>query len=105
MISSLKNVLGLFPIVKIEIFNEERCLFVKTSLVLKFLILLKNHFKYQFKMLTCISGLDEPKLTYRFKIIYELLSIQYNNRIRVKCSAAELVPINSVESIYSSANW
>lgn len=105
MVFSLKNILGLFPIVKLEIFNEERCLFVKTSLILKFLILLKNHFKYQFKMLTCISGLDEPKSSYRFKIVYELLSIQYNNRIRVKCAAAELIPVNSVESIYSSANW
>lgn len=102
---SLKCLLSLFPIVKLEIFNKEPCLTVKTSLSNKFLFLLKNHFNYQLKILTCVSGIDEPKLLYRFKIVYDLLTIQYNTRLRVKFVADELMPINSAEPIFSGANW
>lgn len=101
----LKNLLFLFPIIKLEFFNKEPCLNVKTSLSNKFIFLLKNHFNYQFKILTCISGVDEPKLLYRFKIVYDLLSIQYNMRLRVKFMADELMPVYSAESVFSGANW
>ena len=102
---SLKNLLTLFPIIKLEIFNGEPCLIVKTSLSNKILFLLKNHFKYQFKILTCVSGIDEAKSLYRFKVVYELLSIQFNSRLRVKFIANELMPINSAERIYPASNW
>lgn len=105
MLLAGENLVKVLPILRFELFGQENSFLIQTNLLKKNLTVLKNHFKYQFKMLTCISGLDEPKLLYRFKIVYELLSIQYNNRIRVKCAAAELVPVNSVESIYSSANW
>ena len=74
------NILKLFPFVKLEIFNKELCFVVKTNLLNKSLFFMKNHFKYQFKMLTCISGIDYPNYTYRFQIVYELLSLKFNNR-------------------------
>jgi NADH/F420H2 dehydrogenase subunit C len=66
---------------------------------------LKNHFKYQFKILTCISGIDYPENSYRFQIVYELLSIKYNSRIRLKVLIDELTPMNSVEKVFPCANW
>lgn len=102
---SLKNLLLLFPIIKLEIFNQEPCLLVKTNLSNKVLFLLKNHFKYQFKILTCVSGIDEPKNLYRFKVVYELLSIKFNTRIRIKFLADELMLINSAELVFPNANW
>jgi NADH/F420H2 dehydrogenase subunit C len=99
------NILKIFPFIKLEIFNKERCLTIKTRFVTKALFLLKNHFKAQFKVLTCISGIDYPEKTYRFQVVYELLSIRFNIRIRVKCYVNELVPVNSVEKIWIGANW
>lgn len=41
----------------------------------------------------------------RFEVIYNLLSLRFNTRIRVKTYTDELTPIDSVTGIYKSANW
>ena len=60
---------------------------------------------FQFKVLTCISGVDYPMNKYRFQIVYELLSVRYNFRIRVKTFTHELLSIKSCEKVFSAANW
>ena len=99
------NILKIFPFVKLEIYNKETCFIVKTTLLRRVLFLMKNHFKYQFKVLTCISGVDYPNNAYRFQVVYELLSVRFNSRTRVKCFVNELVPVSSVEDIFLGANW
>ena len=99
------NILKIFPFIKLESFNKELCFIVKTNFLKKVLFLLKNHFKYQFKVLTCISGIDFPKNNYRFQIVYELLSLRFNYRIRLKCFVNELIPVDSVENVFFGANW
>lgn len=37
--------------------------------------------------------------------MYNLLSLTYNSRIRVRTYADELTPIDSVTPLFSSANW
>lgn len=39
------------------------------------------------------------------QIIYNLLSLRYNSRIRVKTYTDELSPIESVTPIFPGANW
>jgi NADH dehydrogenase (ubiquinone) Fe-S protein 3 len=46
------------------------------------------------------SGVDYPEKLYRFQIVYELLSIKFNFRLRIKILVNELVPINSIEKIF-----
>jgi len=102
---SFKNSLKVLPIIKVEFFAKEICFLVPTNLVYETLLTLKNHFKYQFKILTCISGLDYPQNLYRFQIVYELLSIKFNTRMRVKIFTEELLPINSLETLFPGAAW
>lgn len=99
------NILKIFPFIKLEIFNKESCFTVKTKLLDKSLFFFKNHFKSQFKVLTCISGIDYPQRKYRFAIVYELLSVRFNHRVRVKCFVNELVPVSSVQKIFLGAGW
>ena len=40
-----------------------------------------------------------------FQIVYNLLSLRYNSRIRVKTYTDELTPIDSINSVFSAANW
>ena len=100
-----ENIIKVLPIVRFELYNKESCFLIKTHVLVEALTILKNHFKYQFKVLTCISGVDYPENLYRFQVVYELLSIKYNSRIRVKILSNELVPVNSVEKIFSGASW
>jgi NADH/F420H2 dehydrogenase subunit C len=99
------NILRIFPFIKFEIFNKDICFTVKTNMINKSLFFLKNHFKYQFKMLTCVSGVDCPNNLYRFQVVYELLSLRFNSRIRIKCLVNEVTPLNSVENCFLGASW
>lgn len=40
-----------------------------------------------------------------YQIVYNLLSLRFNTRIRVKTYTDELTPIDSITSIYEAANW
>jgi NADH:ubiquinone oxidoreductase subunit C len=99
------NILKIFPFIKFEIFNKEPSFVVKTNLLTKVIFLMKNHFKYQFKMLTCISGVDYPNNLYRFQVVYEILSLRFNSRTRIKCYVNELIPVNSIENIFMELTW
>ncbi|XP_059615071.1 NADH dehydrogenase [ubiquinone] iron-sulfur protein 3, mitochondrial [Phlebotomus argentipes] len=73
--------------------------------VLPVLQFLKDHHNCQFTNLTDIAGMDVPCRKYRFEIIYNLLSLRYNSRIRVKTYTDELTPIDSCNDIFKAANW
>ena len=105
MLLTCENIIKVLPIVRFELYKKETSFLIQTNLLNEILIILKNHFKYQFKVLTCISGVDYPENLYRFKVVYELLSIKFNSRVRLKILVNELVPVNSVEKIFSGASW
>ncbi len=79
----IQNLIKILPVIRFEFYNQSREInvLIRTDLFNSILLVLKNHFKYQFKILTCISGVDYPENIYRFQIIYELLSIKYNARL------------------------
>ena len=100
-----ENIIKILPIVRFELYNKENSFLIKTNLLTDILTIIKNHFKYQFKILTCISGVDYPENLYRFQIVYELLSVKFNSRLRIKILVDELTPVNSVEKIFPAATW
>ena len=102
---NLKTITKVLPILKIQIHQKEVSLIIKNNHLIPILTFLKNHIKYQFKILTCVSGVDYPSNKYRFKIVYDLLSVRYNIRIRVKVLTDELTPVESCDKIYAAARW
>lgn len=99
------NIVKILPVIQIELYSVQHCFLIEINLLKNILLILKNHFRFQFKVLSCISGIDYPENLYRFKIIYELLSIKYNARLRLKVVLDEITPVNSVEKIFSGATW
>lgn len=73
--------------------------------VVTVLTFLKNHHNAQFTNLVDIAGVDMPTREFRFEIVYNLLSLRYNSRIRVKTYTDEMSPIESICSIFPAANW
>lgn len=104
-IENIKKLPKMLPILKIQFFQKEICLIVNKTFILSSLFFIKNHINYQFKILSCVSGLDYPPNKHRFKIIYDLLSVRYNFRIRIKLLTDELTPVMSCGHIFSSACW
>ncbi len=58
-----------------------------------------------FKQLIDLFGVDYPARPERFEIVYNLLSLRHNRRIRVKVATDEATPVPSVISVFSAAGW
>lgn len=52
-----------------------------------------------------ICGVDYPHRSLRFDVVYNLLSVKLNQRIRVKAKADEAMPVPSVTGIFATAGW
>ncbi|XP_033119693.1 NADH dehydrogenase [ubiquinone] iron-sulfur protein 3, mitochondrial-like isoform X2 [Anneissia japonica] len=73
--------------------------------VLPVMTFLRDHTNAQFKSLVDETAIDVPKRINRFEIIYNLLSLQYNSRIRVKTYTDEMTPLDSLYSVFKAADW
>lgn len=60
---------------------------------------------YRFHQLIDLCGADYPKRTLRFDVVYHLLSLTQNIRLRVKVMTDEAVPVASIRSVYPNADW
>jgi NADH-quinone oxidoreductase subunit C len=73
--------------------------------VLALLAFLRDDPKCLFKQLVDVCGVDWPEREKRFDVVYNLLSLQNNQRIRIKVATDEVTPVPSASSLYSSATW
>ena len=70
--------------------------------VLKFL---RDDALCKFIQLIDLAGGDYPGRQKRFDVVYHLLSLHNNQRIRVKAAVGETETIPSIIDVYPSANW
>src|SRR5258706_6792220 len=59
----------------------------------------------RFIQLMDICGADYPARANRFDVVYHLLSLHKNQRIRVKVQTDEKTPVPSASDIWPAANW
>jgi NADH-quinone oxidoreductase subunit C len=59
----------------------------------------------EYQQLMEIAGVDYPDRPERFEVVYHLLSLTRNRRIRVKLSTDEATPVPSVTSLWPVAGW
>ena len=70
--------------------------------VLRFL---RDSADFEFQQLIDICGSDYPQREQRFDVVYHLLSMTKNRRLRVKVRTDEDTPVPSVVSVYPAADW
>jgi NADH-quinone oxidoreductase subunit C len=78
---------------------------VQTAAIARGLTFLRDEPGCQFKMLVDLCGVDYPEREERFEVVYHLLSLRHNQRIRVKVAADEMTPVPSVVQVFGSASW
>ena len=69
------------------------------------LVLLKNTETLNFSQLTDLTAVDYPDRLQRFELVYQLLSIENNKRVRIICPIDDGQIVPSITSIYKSAEW
>lgn len=92
-------------ILKKEMIRGELIFTVRREDLRRFLTFLVNDANCDFRQLMDVCGVDYPERDERFEIVYNLLSLKHNFRVRVKITVDEETPVDSVCGIFSGANW
>jgi len=88
-----------------QIIGEELVLNVDRDAIVKVLTFLRDDVNCQFKMLMELCGVDYPERKDRFDVVFCLLSLSLNQRVRVKIQTDVDVAVPSVVEVFSAANW
>ncbi|CAI8213809.1 NADH-quinone oxidoreductase chain 5 [marine metagenome] len=78
---------------------------VAPSNILAFIEFLKIDNSCKFSTLVDITAVDYPGRERRFDIVYHLLSMYQNHRVRLRMSVREEDMIVSIVDVHPSANW
>lgn len=73
--------------------------------LLPLLKFLRDDPRFLFTQLTDICGVDYPERAPRFEVVYHLLSIKYNRRLRIKLATDEALPVPSATALFPAAGW
>ncbi|MEK0081664.1 NADH-quinone oxidoreductase subunit C [Benzoatithermus flavus] len=85
--------------------RDELTIVVQGAAIAKVLTYLRDEPSLLFKELVDICGVDYPERERRFDVVYHLLSLHHNQRIRVKVETDEATPVPSVVSVFPTAGW
>ena len=88
-----------------SVWKDELTIYIPPSGVIPVISFLKYHTAAEYTMVADITAVDYPTRDQRFEIVYNLLSVRHNSRIRVKTYADEATPVPSITGLYDGANW
>ena len=91
------------PVTAVTLLRGELTIEVAASDILQVMTWLQD--AGEFKILVDLCGNDWPAREKRFDIVYHLLSLTKNKRIRVKTQVGEGGSLASIISVYPAANW
>lgn len=66
---------------------------------------LRDDPRFAMEQVMDICGVDWPEHAERFEVVYNLLSVSLNQRIRVIVSTDETTPVPSVHTVWPAATW
>jgi NADH-quinone oxidoreductase subunit C len=88
-----------------QVMRGELTIEVEPGEIVRALKFLRDDPNCRFTMLIDICGVDWPQRERRFDVVYHLLSLAGNRRIRIKLETDENTPVASVVALYPAANW
>ena len=88
-----------------KINHNHICVNIENENLLEVVLFLKNNVETKFKQLIDITAVDYPENEKRFKLVYLLLSHEFNSRILIDFLINENEIVTSLTSVFPSANW
>jgi NADH-quinone oxidoreductase subunit C len=85
--------------------RDELVIVVRRESIVRVLTFLRDDVNCQFKQLMDVCGVDYPGRPERFEVVYNLLSLTHNRRIRVKVWTDEQSAVPTVTGVFNSAGW
>ena len=97
--------LGKNVAIEVNLAHDEATLSCAVVDIPKVLAFLRDDVACDFKLLMDICGVDYPERSQRFDLVYHLLSLSLNQRIRVKAKIGEQEAAPSVCNLFPAAGW
>jgi NADH-quinone oxidoreductase subunit C len=88
-----------------EIAHGELNVSVELSDIVGILTALRDRSDLRFIQLIDLCGVDYPERAKRFDVVYHLLSLLKNRRVRIKGQVDEATSVPTVSSVYPCADW
>lgn len=85
--------------------HNELCVIATRESLVKLVTFLRDDDYCQFKILVDVCGVDYPDRAERFEVVYHLLSISLNQRIRLKVMTDEQSPVPTIVQVFPAAGW
>jgi NADH-quinone oxidoreductase subunit C len=104
LLSEAKRALG-DTVMDSHIERGELSILIPRTRIAEVLRTLRDDQTLAFHQLMDICGVDYPERPERFEVVYNLLSLKHNWRIRIKLHTDETSLVPSVVKIYSAAGW
>jgi NADH-quinone oxidoreductase subunit C len=78
---------------------------VETSRIAAVLKILRDDPALKFQQLIDLCGVDYPERPKRFDVVYHLLSLNKNRRVRLKVQTDEASAVPTITGVYPVADW
>ncbi len=78
---------------------------IRRDAVLPVMLMLRDDPRFACEQCMDICGVDWPDRTERFEVVWNLLSLTHNHRVRVVTETDENTPVASVSAIWPTATW
>lgn len=88
-----------------QLLSDELVITARGAAIQKVVTFLRDDANCQFKQVMDITAVDYPEREQRFEVVYNLLSLKHNQRIRIKVNTDEDTPVPTITGIYSAADW
>jgi NADH-quinone oxidoreductase subunit C len=92
-------------VLSVDVVRGELIVRVQRASIVNVLKFLRDDQKCRFTQLLDVCGVDFPEREERFNVVYHLISMDRNERVRVKVKAGEETPVPSVTEVFSCADW
>lgn len=92
-------------VLTVELKLGELMVTVRREQIVPALTTLRDDPRCMFQQVMDITAADYPERAERFEVVYNLLSIKHNQRVRVKLTTDEDTPVPTSVPVYSASNW
>ncbi|MBF0195485.1 MAG: NADH-quinone oxidoreductase subunit C [Magnetococcales bacterium] len=94
-----------FPNIPVEREIEAIVLRVEPEQLIETMTQLRDDADLNFTMMIDLAGVHYPNREKPLEVVYQLLSVKKNHRIRIKVSTTEDVPVPSIIKVWKCADW
>jgi len=94
-----------FWIQNVIIIKNEVIVYTSPKHLYELTYFLCNHTNSLYKTVPDLTAIDYPENKERFEVVYNLLSVTYQHRIRIKTLIDETTPVPSLVPIFNGVNW